>query len=390
MSITKLKKKENNKGITLIALVITIIVLLILAGISIATLIGDNGILTKANEAKTGTVTREEKEQIGLAYNAARTEKMSKGNTEAVTADELQTELTRQDAGATAKEKGGEVNKIEVTFTKTNNKYIIDRSNGKIYLERDNQAEEEVAYFNPEELTIGEEAQNADKYGWKVIEYNVKENETGGWRLFYQDMNYTYLISDNCIGKYKPNEYYKKMVNEDGELKYQTGEDVSLVGQKLSPIIKSLFTSDNINANIKATAWLTDTSDLGMWKEYKNSDAVFAIGSPTAELFAASYNATGKSFKIELDLGQYGYMNNMFAEYLSVNANHGIYNKDSKLSWWIASPEGNQNYFAMVVQGEGRFGNDYVNNGYVSNAVRPIVCIPTSIFNSKYTLDSEQ
>ena len=78
MSITKLKKKENNKGITLIALVITIIVLLILAGISIATLIGDNGILTKANEAKTGTVTREEKEQIGLAYNAARTEKCLK------------------------------------------------------------------------------------------------------------------------------------------------------------------------------------------------------------------------------------------------------------------------------------------------------------------------
>ena len=37
-----LKKKEN-KGITLIALVITVIVLLILAGVTIATLTGDNG-----------------------------------------------------------------------------------------------------------------------------------------------------------------------------------------------------------------------------------------------------------------------------------------------------------------------------------------------------------
>jgi type II secretory pathway pseudopilin PulG len=37
-----LKNKINNKGITLIALVITIIVLLILAGVSIATLTGDN------------------------------------------------------------------------------------------------------------------------------------------------------------------------------------------------------------------------------------------------------------------------------------------------------------------------------------------------------------
>ncbi len=48
-------KKENNKAITLIALVITIIVLLILAGVSIAMLTGENGILTQAQRAKTET-----------------------------------------------------------------------------------------------------------------------------------------------------------------------------------------------------------------------------------------------------------------------------------------------------------------------------------------------
>lgn len=42
---------KKSEGITLIALVITIIVLLILAGISIATLTGDNGVLKKANTA---------------------------------------------------------------------------------------------------------------------------------------------------------------------------------------------------------------------------------------------------------------------------------------------------------------------------------------------------
>ena len=46
------KIKEKNNGITLIALVITIIVLLILAGVSIATLTGQNGILTQAQNAK--------------------------------------------------------------------------------------------------------------------------------------------------------------------------------------------------------------------------------------------------------------------------------------------------------------------------------------------------
>ena len=49
-------ESKNNRGITLIALVITIIVLLILAEVTIATLTGDNGILTKATEAKQKTM----------------------------------------------------------------------------------------------------------------------------------------------------------------------------------------------------------------------------------------------------------------------------------------------------------------------------------------------
>ena len=53
-----------NKGITLIALVITIIVLLILAGITIAMLTGNNGILTKATEAKQKTTEAAAKEKI--------------------------------------------------------------------------------------------------------------------------------------------------------------------------------------------------------------------------------------------------------------------------------------------------------------------------------------
>ena len=44
--------EKNMKGITLIALVITIIVLLILAGVSIAMLTGQNGILTQAQNSK--------------------------------------------------------------------------------------------------------------------------------------------------------------------------------------------------------------------------------------------------------------------------------------------------------------------------------------------------
>ena len=61
---------KEQKGITLIALVITIIVLLILAGVSIAMLTGENGILTKATTSKTETEKAEVAERINMELNA--------------------------------------------------------------------------------------------------------------------------------------------------------------------------------------------------------------------------------------------------------------------------------------------------------------------------------
>lgn len=58
--------KDSATGITLIALVITIIVLLILAGVTIATLTGDNGILTQATNAKTTTEEKGALEAVQL------------------------------------------------------------------------------------------------------------------------------------------------------------------------------------------------------------------------------------------------------------------------------------------------------------------------------------
>ena len=59
-------KVKTNKGITLIALAITIIVLLILAGVTIAMLTGNNGILTKVKEAKEKTKQAEQEETYAL------------------------------------------------------------------------------------------------------------------------------------------------------------------------------------------------------------------------------------------------------------------------------------------------------------------------------------
>ena len=84
--------KKMTSGITLIALVVTIIVLLILAGISIMMLTGENGILTRAGEARDLTGEKQIAEKVQLAYLAALTE--GKGEaTEQLLRDELDKEF---------------------------------------------------------------------------------------------------------------------------------------------------------------------------------------------------------------------------------------------------------------------------------------------------------
>ena len=116
------KVKKETRGITLIALVITIIVLLILAGVSIATLTGENGILTRAQDARTETEEAEEREAIQLAYAGAVAEKRGTGD---VTADDLKREFGTNGTNATAVDNGDGT--ITVTFGAPSNRvYTID------------------------------------------------------------------------------------------------------------------------------------------------------------------------------------------------------------------------------------------------------------------------
>ena len=64
-------KMKKETGITLVSLVVTIIILIILAGISINTLVGENGIITKAQQAKENTLLAQEEEakQLNQLYS---------------------------------------------------------------------------------------------------------------------------------------------------------------------------------------------------------------------------------------------------------------------------------------------------------------------------------
>lgn len=113
---------KNKSGITLIALIITIIVLLILAGITISLVVGDNGILQKSQTAKLNIEIEQEKEFIGLAYSAVKSKKLARGDTSAITGVELDAQL--QEDNVDARAVGDKP--IVVTFAQSGRRYEVD------------------------------------------------------------------------------------------------------------------------------------------------------------------------------------------------------------------------------------------------------------------------
>ena len=71
---------NNKKGITLVALVVTIVVLLILAGVSVNLLLGQNGLIKQSQEAKKNTHVESIKEQVDMALASSKIENANKDN----------------------------------------------------------------------------------------------------------------------------------------------------------------------------------------------------------------------------------------------------------------------------------------------------------------------
>ena len=86
----KQKNKKLEKGITLIALIITIIILLILAGVTITMLTGDNGILKQATNARETNTKAELEEQVKLAVMASKV-----NNTASINIETLEEEINK-------------------------------------------------------------------------------------------------------------------------------------------------------------------------------------------------------------------------------------------------------------------------------------------------------
>ena len=131
----KKDKLKQNSAITLIALVVTIVVLLILSGISISAVLGKNGILDKAKEAKYLTKLREYEERVTLIVASEKTLKVTENKEERLI-DLVYNKLDEQEwvGMLFVKEQDDELEENEIKVITTDNFRIIAQidDDGKI------------------------------------------------------------------------------------------------------------------------------------------------------------------------------------------------------------------------------------------------------------------
>ena len=201
-------KSLENKGITLIALVITIIVLLILAGVSISMLTGDNGILTQAQRAKEMTEASSEEEYIQLLVIGYNTNKKTYGeelkNVEFNTVENT-TSIMDTETGTTYGDGWYYLKPEDVKDYELKNSYIIDYETGE-YIKYDKNkhtiltnellciSDELVYSADPKNMT------NGDSWGDAILHNFNEGDENSGWKgkaLIFDGVDDGIEVKDN-------------------------------------------------------------------------------------------------------------------------------------------------------------------------------------------------
>lgn len=338
-----LKSKGNEKGITLAALVITIGVLIVLAGITLGSLKGENSIIARSKTAK------QQAEKAGIAekiQSEMQNEEAKKGNGEKLTESEIDNILKNfgtvkgsgndktvtTDEGYVIKVSDllSSYNTINLTGIEADNVTVAKGKKSKINIKKESTiANEELAYIsaNSNIATVSEDgivtgvalgsttititgknsnisttctvtvkkatttvsaaqiAEKPEKYYGKVAENYTKGGLT--YRIFYVD-------KDNKYGDGKNTVYLKVDYTErkalSTDISKLTNSDLILY-KRMNPSWSAKrggIDATSWNNNEKAAAWLCAPSQ---WTAYVDEDkASYAIGGPSVEMYIDSYN----------------------------------------------------------------------------------------------------
>ena len=360
-----MKKLKQQKGITLIALVITIIVLLILAGITINLTIGQDGIITKAQQAGKNYV------------DAANYENQMLKDFESMT-DDILTNVTGGNGGgdlpvtppAEVKVTGITLDKTSATITVGNTETLTatiaprDATNQDITWTSDNTSVATVsngvvtgASVGTATITVAAQDGSgktatcsvtvnnptlvsritASDYG-KTINYSA--NGVSDWKVFYNDGSNVYIIASDYI----PN--------------------------TLAPAVLDKRGTYNVYSTTSRDTLLNALTTQSNWSAFVDSSkAQSATGTPTAEMLMNSYNAKHGTSLVYTDIPRIDTTDSLYVPHTSVIGNC--------YGYWLASPHADNTSRVWNVA----FGGDVYNDAssHVRFGVRPVVCLQSGI-----------
>ena len=312
---------KNNKGVTLIALIITIIVLLILAGIGITMVVGQNGILSRAQEAKTTTAEKAAKEKVELSVSGA----IARSNYGELTTENLKEEVRKYSGEITG-------NEFPVTVIIDGKEYIVT-SNGKV-------SKDTLASLGISNENIGEYID----LGNNVIKTDAT---TDDWRILYVDeTNNVHVI----LADYLPNAQIPEGTNIGKQ-----GYSVWSIGER--------------------TEFLDYMANSTKWSSFANGiSGATVTGGPTKDIIENSYKEenNGSSWNYTEAVKQDLYV-----------PHTRTFEEDGKITYgyWLASPKVSFAYTVWYVDCSGTVSSVNCDSGLCG--LRPIVCLPSEIPASK-------
>ena len=401
-------RTKENKGITLIALAVTIIVMLILAGVTIAALTSENGIINQASKVKETSKVAKTEEEARLEYSNLILEKQMEGHGEETELSDVIGKL-EENGYETAEKDGKNYIKIGEYY------YEIKLENEQVSIAREktegitggNNGGNGAGGGSGSGITASQITQTTDKtgfYGEKVTNYTCP-NTTGvtTWRIFYADTENIYLIADDYISfenaptdkkgtavTQNSTSYKLSMDNVYKDYDGATSIDSTFANKWLSSYWKN--NSESQNPNIKAVAYMLDKS---AWNTlYKGADAEYAIGGPTLEMFVKSWNDThsgnkqiacsadldvdenGNGYKVKFSDGLYNTIISGLAQY---EFNSIYMKKDNNKAnvMWIASPSAYDYNNLIYVGYDGILGASAYSDHYPG--FRPVVCLNSKV-----------
>ncbi|MFR8144914.1 MAG: hypothetical protein ACLU84_07565 [Clostridia bacterium] len=240
--------RQKQKGVTLIALVITIIVLIILAGVAINALVGENGIITQAQRAKEDTDKSQKEELGGLAS--------------------LEQQIDEALGQTYIIEKG--VNKPVLTTGMKAIKFIdpTESSKGEV---RDSSVDETDWYDYNAKKWANAQTEDGSMWVW-IPRYAYRVNETD--KTF--DIKFLIGTTDNYYDENGKIQTAKRCTNVDEQV------DTS-VGYTVHPAF-----TDETKINYRNGGW--DKELTGIW--VAKFEAGYASGNNSAPVKASSVNYT--------------------------------------------------------------------------------------------------